>query len=371
MKRLRLASFFLMGVLGASALVEGDVIERVIARVNGQIVTLSEFEARQLAAVQAARIPDPEVEAFLRQNNARLLDEAIEELLLVDRAVALGLKLRPEYLDQVIDDIKKEQNITSEEEFLAQLKREGLTKEALRRNIERSVIVRQVRSRDIDPKAQVTEADVREEYEKRKAKDFTRKATVHLMEIVLKGEGAAEKAGTLVARLKKGEDFETLAREESVSASKGAGGDLGRVEPADLNPVLAAAIADLRPGETSAPIPVEGGYWILRVRERLADEVTAFDQVKERIQEELARTRFEKVYGEYIAELKKNAVYTVYVREAPTQIGRNKVRAAPLPVNADEEITTTGSAAPERITVPNTPIQPPSRPSPTPTPQPR
>ena len=107
MKLLPLSSVFFAGALGASVLVHGDVIERVIARVNGQIVTLSEFEARQMAAIQAARVPDAEVEAFLRQNNAKLLEEAMEELLLVDRAVTLGLKLRPEYLDQVIDDIKK------------------------------------------------------------------------------------------------------------------------------------------------------------------------------------------------------------------------------------------------------------------------
>ena len=367
MKLSRLGSIFFVGAIGASVLAHGDVIERVMARVNGQIVTLSEFEARQMAAVQAARVPEGEIESFLRQNNAKLLEEAMEELLLVDRAAALGLKLRPEYLDQVIDDIKKEQNIASEEEFLAQLKREGLTKDALRRNIERSVIVRQVRSRDVDPKAQVTEADIRAEYEARKSTDFTRKATVHLLEIVVKGDGASEKAASLVARLKKGEDFETLAREASVSGSKAVGGDLGRVEPADLNPALSAAIADLRPGEVSAPIVVDGSYWILKVRERLADEVTAFDQVKERIQEEMSKTRFEKVYADYIAELKKNAVYTVFVREAPTQIGRAKPRPTLPASTGDDEFTTTGSAAPERVVVPNTPL----RPTPTPTPTPR
>lgn len=364
MKRLRLVSVFLMGALGASVAVQGDVIERVIARVNGQIVTLSEFEARQMAAVQAARVPETEIEPFLRQNNARLLEEAMEELLLVDRAAALGMKLRPEYLDQVIEDIKKEQNITNEADFMAQLKREGLTLDALRRNIERSVVVRQIRARDIDPKAQVSEADVRAEYERRKAADFTRKATVHLMEIVTKGDGAAAAAEALVARLRKGEDFETLARENSVSASRSAGGDLGRVEPDDLNPALSSAIAALRPGEVSSPVAVDGSYWILKVQERLADEVTAFDQVKERLQEELSRARFEKVYGEYIADLKKNAVYTVYVREAPTTIGR-KARPAPKPVATDDEFTTSGSAAPERITVPAAP------PRPTPTPEAR
>ena len=74
MKRLRLGSLVLSGVLSASVVVNGDVIERVIARVNGQIITLSEFEARQLAAVQASRVPEGEVEAFLRQNNAKLLE---------------------------------------------------------------------------------------------------------------------------------------------------------------------------------------------------------------------------------------------------------------------------------------------------------
>lgn len=362
MKQLRLSSILFATLLGASVAVQGDVIERVMARVNSQIVTLSEFEARQLAAVQAARVPEGEIEAFLRQNNAKLLEEAMEELLLVDRAATLGMKLRPEYLDQVVEDIKKEQNIASEEEFLAQLKREGLTIDALRRNIERQVVVRQVRSRDIDPKAQVSEADVRAEYERRKGADFTRKATVHLMEIVLKGEGAATAAGALVERLKKGEDFETLARAHSTSGSRAAGGDLGRVEPADLNPALSSAIAELRPGQVSAPVAVEGSFWILKVQERLADEVTAFDQVKDRIKEDLSRTRFEKVYEDYIADLKKTAVYTVYVREAPTTIGR-KPKTAPKPVATDDEFSTSGSAAPERIAAPAAP------PRPTPTPR--
>lgn len=364
MKLSWLRSAVLMGALGASAWVNGDVIERVIARVNGEIVTLSEFESRQLAAVQAARVPEGEVEAFLRENNARLLDEAMEELLLADRAATLGFKLRPEYLDQVIEDIKKEQNIATEEELLAQLKREGLTKDALRRNIERSVVVRQVRARDVDPKAQVSEADVRREYERRKTTDFTRKATVHLMEIVVKGEGSAEKAESLLARLKNGEDFETLAREHSTSASRATGGDLGRVEPQDLNPVLSAAIDALRPGELSAPVALDGSYWILKVRERMADEVTAFDQVKDRLQTEMSEARFEKVYADYIADLKKNAVYTVFVREVPTQIGRRKTKPAATGV-VDDELTTTGPSGPVRTVVPG------AAPNPTPTPEPR
>lgn len=365
MKRFWLSSLLVGAGLGAAALVRADVIERVIARVNGEIVTLSEFEARQLAAIQAARVPDGEVEAFLRQNNAKLLEEVMDDLLLVDRATTLGLKLRPEYLDSVIDDIKKQQNITSEEEFEAQLKREGLTRESLRRNIERSIIVQQVRTREIDPKAEVSDAELRAEYERRKATDFTRKATLHLMEIVLKGDNAEQQAAEVEARLAKGEDFEAIAREVSTSPSRAAGGDLGRVEPEDLNPALSAAVAPLRPGEVSNPIPIDGSLRILKVRDRLADEVTAFDQVKDRLREEMSRERYEKVYNDYIADLKKNAVYQVYVREAPTTIGRTRTKAAPPTTASDDEITTTGSARPERVVVPS------GQPTPTPTPKPR
>ena len=69
----------------------------------------------------------------------------------------------------------------------------------------------------------------------------------------------------------------------------------------------------------------------------------------ERIQEDLSRTRFEKAYGDYIADLKKSAVYNVFVREVPTQLGRRKAKPPAEAATADEEITTSGPAAPERI----------------------
>ena len=92
-----------------------EVVERVVARVNGDIVTLSEFEARQVAEVQARRVIAPErIEAFLRDNNARILQEAIDELLILQRGEELGIRLRPEYVQEVIEGIKKENNITDD-----------------------------------------------------------------------------------------------------------------------------------------------------------------------------------------------------------------------------------------------------------------
>src|SRR4029079_8029260 len=130
------------GLLAVTVSSRAEIIERVVAKVNGDIVTQSEFEARQLAAVQAARIPPDQVETYLRQNNQRILQEAVDDLLITQRAAELGIKLRPEYVQDIIEGIKKENNIASDEELRRQLRREGMSVEDLKRNIERSVLRR-------------------------------------------------------------------------------------------------------------------------------------------------------------------------------------------------------------------------------------
>ena len=125
--RLSAACLLGAGTLVLSASSRAEIIERVVAKVNGDIVTQSEFEARQVAAVQAARIAPDQVEPYLRENNARILQEAVDDLLLVQRAAELGIRLRPDYLNEVIEGIKKENNIASDEELRRQLRREGMS----------------------------------------------------------------------------------------------------------------------------------------------------------------------------------------------------------------------------------------------------
>src|SRR5262245_10982321 len=123
----------LLVLLSALALpVPAEIVERVIAKVNGDIVTLTDFTARQVAEAQAARVTPDRVEAFLRENNARILQAAIDDVLILQKAADLGMKMRPEYIKDVIDNIKKENNVESDEAFAAQLQREGLTLDELK-----------------------------------------------------------------------------------------------------------------------------------------------------------------------------------------------------------------------------------------------
>jgi parvulin-like peptidyl-prolyl isomerase len=370
MKRSRL--LLLLASLAAAGALRAEIVERVIARVNGDVVTLSEFEARQLAAVQQARVPPDQVERFLRENNARLLQEAVDDMLILQRGAELGIRLRPEYIDEVIEGIKKENNIADEGELRRQLRREGMSLEELRRNIERSVVRRQVLARELEAKAAVSEADARAEYERQKS-TFLRRAAVRLHEIVVPD---AELARTLSARARAGEDFAALARAHSTAATREAGGDLGRLHKGEMNPQLEAVAFALPEGGVSEPIPAEGGYRIVRATEKQEEAVAPFDEVKVEITQRLAGEKVAKLYDEYVQGLRKTAITRTMVSEVPLQISLPAAgtgtmlppeAAGTTAAPADAEIVVSPQARPERVAPAPAPAPTPA-PTPSPTP---
>src|SRR5262245_30511734 len=243
-----------------------EIIERVVAKGNGQITTLSDFTARQISEAQAARVSPDRIEQFLRDNNARILQSAIDDLLIVQKAADIGLRVPPAYLKDVIENIKKENNIESDEAFLQQLQREGMSLDDLKRNIERSILSRQVVSREVDSKIQLGETEARAEYEARK-NEYTTPAKLKLQEIVIKGEGgdAQKRAAQASQRAKAGEDFQALARELSSAPSRAAGGDLGELAVGEMNPEIEKIAVALRAGEISEPFARGDSLVILRV----------------------------------------------------------------------------------------------------------
>src|SRR5574340_457527 len=234
---------FVPGVLSISLVTAqpavAEIIERVVAKVNGQIITLSEFEARQMAAAQAAHIGPSEAAAFLRQNNAKILQDAIDEMLLLQRAEDAGLKAAPQWVDETIESIRKDNKLTSDEQFQTALQADGLTLSELRQNIEKSMTRQMVLGREVEPKVAVSEAEIRAEYEKLRDTELTRPPTVTLQEILVKDVAGGENlAKELVAKARSGEDFQALARTHSIAPSRANGGDIGEIAENDMDPAL-------------------------------------------------------------------------------------------------------------------------------------
>jgi peptidyl-prolyl cis-trans isomerase SurA len=376
-----------------------EIIEKVVAKVNGQIITLSDFQSRQIAAAQAARVDPAGVGAFLRQQNAKILQDAIDEILILQKAEDSGIRAPAEWIDESIEGIRKDNKITSDEQFQDALAREGLTLAELRQNIERGVLRRIVMQRDIQPKIEATETELRAEYEKLKATEFTKPATVTLQEILVKEDaGGAALARELAEKARAGEDFAVLAKAHSAAPSRANGGELGQLSQGEINPELEKVAFALPAGSVSDPLPVEGGYRIVRVMAKTSGSTTPYDAAKDSVRDRLMMSRFEAAYDAYMQELRKTASVELRVREVPLQltgpIPEGSLRealeplapgappAGPLPAApgatdrtlapaeakpvvpavADDEITTTPQAAPEKVAPPAAPPREPPPP---------
>jgi peptidyl-prolyl cis-trans isomerase SurA len=377
-----------------------EIIERVVAKVNGQIITLSEFQSRQIAAAQAARVDPENVGAFLRQNNARILQEAIDEILILQKAEDAGIKAPPQWVDESIDGIKKDNNLTTDEQFQEALAREGMTLAELRKNIENGVVRRIMMEREIRPKIEATETEQRAEYEKLKATEFTKPATVSLQEILVSEQtGGLALARQIAEKARAGEDFAALAKTYSSAPSRAHGGDVGQLAQGEMNPDLEKVAFALPVGGVSDPLPVEGGYRVIKVTAKTSGSVTPYEAAKDKVRDRLMMARFEKAYDAYVQDLRKSASIELRVREVPLQLtgpipegslrealeplapGTPPVPAEPAPAAsgtavapaetkpaappaADEEITTTPQSGPEKVAPPPPPAAPPPKDAP-------
>src|SRR5438128_7106113 len=144
-------------VLAAVATPRGEIIEQILVKVNGDIFTKSDLEQRQIATLrQKGQVidlkSDPnnvQLRKALDEITPQIMVEAIDEMLVVQRGKELGYKLSDEQFKSVLDNIKKENKLESEEQFQAALKSENMTMADLRRNLERSMIVQRVQQNEV------------------------------------------------------------------------------------------------------------------------------------------------------------------------------------------------------------------------------
>src|SRR3954462_14270031 len=144
------------GVLVAAlaAPMHAQILERVLVKVNGDILTQTQLEEKQTAAIRA-RIgggelkPDiasdsEELKKAMDEVTPQLLVDAIDELLLLQMGKEKGYHLSDEQFQAWLDNLRKEQNLGDEQKFQAALKQEGMTIYDLRKNVELQFLVGQV-----------------------------------------------------------------------------------------------------------------------------------------------------------------------------------------------------------------------------------
>jgi peptidyl-prolyl cis-trans isomerase SurA len=317
-------------VIAWSALVVGraEIIEQILVKVNGEIFTKTDLEQRQVAALrqkgqQIDLKSDPanqQLRQALDEITPQIVVDAVDEMVIVQRGKELGYKLSDEQFKSVVDNIKKENKIDTEEQFQAALKSENMTIADLRRSLERSMIVQRVQQNEVFGKIGVNEDEARKYYESH-LNEFTTPPTVTLREILAsvatdpKGLNVAadEAAETKMEQVRTrvttgGESFEKLAADESDAPSKANGGLIGPISLSDLSPDLRKLIEGMKVGGVSEVVRTSRGYQLLKLETSTPVETMAFDQAREQISERVFTDKRKGEFQKYLDKLRTQAI---------------------------------------------------------------
>jgi parvulin-like peptidyl-prolyl isomerase len=307
-----------VGALGVAATAgRAEILERIVAKVNGEIITKTEFErevAMNLERLGPAPSPQEE-ERRLAELRKEVLDGMVEKLLVLQRAREKGLRIPPRFFDEWKTNIMKENRIESEEEFLRQIKLQGMTLEQLKKQFEEGVMVQEVRRMDIANKVSVNEPEIAKHYREHIAK-YSKPAQVRLREIVFRfepdGEAAARERATRVLQdIRQGADFAEMARRHSESGSKDSGGDLGYFNQGELDAPLEKVASELGPGAVSDLVRREKAFYILKVEEKTEEKSTPLEEVRNQIADEIFQNKVKLESEKYVEKLRAEAIIEI------------------------------------------------------------
>jgi peptidyl-prolyl cis-trans isomerase SurA len=303
---------------------KADIIEQVLVKVNGEIITKTDLEARQIAALRQKNPnlrpnDDAALRAALAEVTPAVILDAVDEMLMVQRGKELGFTMSTDRFNSILENIKKENKIESDEQLQAALKQEGMTMADLRRQLEKTMIVQQVQQTEIMQKLQVTDTELKAYYEAHKD-EFGTVPNVTLREITInvptsaaginvgQDDDAKAKAEEVRAKIIAGEPFPRLAADYSDSGSKANGGLVGPLSKSDLSDELQQAIAGLKTGGVTPVLRTSRGYQIIKI-ENLQDSTTKpFDEARPEIADKIANSKRGGEYQKFITRLRTDAI---------------------------------------------------------------
>jgi peptidyl-prolyl cis-trans isomerase SurA len=299
----------------AAAAGAGELVEKIVARVNDRLITHSEFERRVETAMR-----NPEAPADRERLRQDVLKDLIQEKLLEERAKELDVAATDEEIENAVERIKRQYNLATDAEFDAALKASDLTRDALKKQMKQTITLQKVIGREITSRLDLTDDVLRLEYERQKDALYKLPEQAHVAEIVVRfapeDPAARERAVARIeaarAKVAAGTSFADVAREFSEGNARERGGDLGTVARGELLPGLDAAVFSEPAREYTAPVLLPGSVHLFHVMERKPAGYRPFAEVREDLSKRLSENLYDKRYEEYMQKLRREAFVKIY-----------------------------------------------------------
>ena len=307
----------LVSVMLGIVTVHAEVVDRVVAVVNGDCIALSELNERMepyLRKVREANYPPEAEREVLFKLRMDVLNRMINEKLTAQEAQELKVEIGDSEVDAQIERIKSQHFIT-DEDLRKSLATEGLTLDEYRERLRAQILQATLVNIEVKSKVAVTDKDIQEYYEENKDY-YEAMKKYHLRTILIKAplsassdekEAARAMMESVVRALYSGAPFDELARKYSEDSSAAAGGDLGQFSLNELSVQVQEALRTLSKGEVSSILEAPEGYRILMVQDIEKEPGKSMEEATAEIQEKLYQRVVEEQYETWLKVLRERS----------------------------------------------------------------
>lgn len=307
--------------IAAACLARGaeiTVVDEIIAKVNGDIITRNDYERsrkqiengmRQQQGVSIARLNE---EVALAEKN--ILRDRIDQLLMISRAKELNINVDTE-INKQLADIQRSSKIADPEKFQEFVRQEtAMPFEDYKNELKNQMLTNRVVRQEVSGKINFKKEELEKYYNDHKD-EFQREERVFLRELLVSTEGkdaaataaAEKKAKDLSARAKKGEKFEDMAQANSDSATAQQGGDIGAYEKGKLRADIEKSVWDQLRGFVTDPINIGNGFLILKVEDHPKAGLASFEEAENDIRAKLFQPRMQPEMRKFLTQLRVDA----------------------------------------------------------------
>ncbi len=314
-----LLSFFSLLLFGEGR--AKTIINGIVAVVNEDIITYRDLESSLKPYIpyikEKYRTEKDREKAFLLLKQ-KTIEKLINNQLIVQRAKLLGIEASSEQIDSAIEDIKKN-NSLDEKQFEANLIKEGLSLEMLRKKIQEQILYSRIANYRIKSKVVITEKDI-ENYYRDNIEKFGGTKMYHLRNIVIKTPKFMDdyqqaevtlKITDVEKKLKMGIPFENVARTFSEISNKDKGGDLGFIKKEDIAKNIREEIEKTGIGNYTKTLEIQNSYQIFYIEGIKEGRAEPLENVRDEIEKKLYEKALDTKFQEWLKELRETAYIKV------------------------------------------------------------
>ncbi|MGB8031043.1 MAG: peptidylprolyl isomerase [Terracidiphilus sp.] len=305
----------------------GSVVEDIIARVNDEIITKSDYDRAETELDQEGQQHGASMQEMAGQRRD-LLRNLIDQQLWLSKGKELDITGETELVKR-LDEIRKQYNLDSIEDLEKAAKEQGVSFEDFKANIRNQIITQEVMRQEVGEHIQMTPGEVERYYEEHQ-QDYVQPESERLSEILLstgpdgandpvKAAAAKAKADDLEARLHAGGDFAQLARSFSDGSTAASGGDLGEYKRGQLPKVLEDKTFDLQSGQYTDPILTRQGYIILKVVQHVPGGPRPYKDVEPDVEQAYYMSLMDPAIRDYLSKMRNEAA--IWIKPGYTDTG--------------------------------------------------